>query len=132
MKIVTFLVLLLAGTGAFAQLDLKKAASAASTLGFDASKTGKSIMDSITPKLGLTGDQTTKVSGVVNQFLTNKSSYITTAQTKPAEYKTKLEAGQKTLFDGMKAQVTPAQFTKFLSLKPAQADAANSLTQLFY
>ncbi|NOT76078.1 MAG: hypothetical protein HOP08_14220 [Cyclobacteriaceae bacterium] len=132
MKIVTLLIFLLAGFTAFSQLDLKKATGAASTMGFDPTAIGKGVMESLTSKLGLSGDQTTKVSGLVNQFLTNKSSYIAKSQTKPTEYKSNLEAGQKTLFDGLKANLRPEQFTKLLSLKPATTDKANSLAQLFY
>ena len=132
MKIVTLLTFLLVTTGAVAQLDLKKATSTVSALGFDPTKTGKGIMDSLTPKLGLSGDQTTKVSGIVNQFLTNKSGYIATSKTKPAEYKTKLETEQTATFDKMKGALSPEQYTKFLGLKPAQTDTANALTQLFY
>jgi hypothetical protein len=132
MKIATLLLFLLSTTIASAQLDLKKASSAASALGFDPAKTGKGIMDSLTPKLGLSSTQVTSVSGIVNQFLTNKSSYIATAKTKPAEYKTKFDAEQKTMLDKVKGAITPDQFTKFLGLKPAQTDTANALTQLFY
>ena len=131
-KIITILLFLLASTTTYAQLDLKKAAGTASSLGFDPAKIGKGIMDSLTPKLGLSSDQTTKVSGVVQQFLTKKSTFVAEAKTSPDTYKTKLATEQKPLLDGLKANLKPEQFTKFLGLKPAQTDTANSLSQLFY
>ena len=116
----------------YAQLDLKKATSTATALGFDPAKIGKSIMDTLTPKLGLSSAVTSQVSGLVNQFLTNKSGFVGSAQSKPAEYKTKLESEQKTLFSGLKNTLNPAQYTQFMGMKPAKADASNAISQLFY
>ena len=115
-----------------AQLDLKKAASTATALGFDPAKIGKSIMDTLTPKLGLSNAMTGQVSGLVNQFLTNKSGFMGLAQSKPAEYKTKLEGEQKTLFSGLKDTLNPAQYTQLMGMKPVKADASNAISQLFY
>lgn len=120
------------GIQAQAQLDLKKAASTATALGFDPAKIGKSIMDTLTPKLGLSGGTVSQVSGLVNQFLTNKSGFMNLAQSKPTEYKSKLEGEQKTLFDGLKSSLTPTQMTQFMGMKPAKADASNAISQLFY
>ncbi len=119
-------------TSAHAQIDLKKATATASALGFDPATVGKSIMDMLTPKLKLSSAQTTKVTSLVNTFLTNKSGYAGLAQSKPAEYKTKFAGEQKTLFDGLKGALKPEQFTQFMGLKPAQTDKANALGQLFY
>ncbi len=131
-KIIVLFVALSMGLNAWAQLDLKKAASTASALGLDPAKAGKSIMDMLTPKLGLSGDQTSKVTSLVNTFLTNKSSFMGLMQSKPTEYKTKFAGEQKTLFDGLKGALKPEQYTQFLGLKPAQTDTANALGQLFY
>jgi hypothetical protein len=98
----------------------------------DPAKIGKSIMGTLTPKLGLSNEQTASVTGLVNTFLTNKSAFIGLAQSKPAEYKTKFATEQKTLFDGLKGALKQAQFTQFLGLKPAQTDTANAIGQLFY
>ena len=120
------------GLSTYAQLDLKKASSTAAALGFDPAKIGKSIMDTLTPKLGLSSAVTSQVSGLVNQFLTNKAGFVGSAQSKPAEYKTKLEGEQKTLFSGLKGVLNPAQFTQLMGMKPAKADASNAISQLFY
>ncbi|CAN5170010.1 hypothetical protein BH09BAC3_BH09BAC3_31520 [soil metagenome] len=132
MKIVTIVAFLLASITTYAQMDLKKVASTAAAAGFDPAKIGKGIMDSLTPKLGLSADQSNKVSGVVQQFLTKKSGFVAEAKTSPDSYKAKLATEQKTLFDGLKGNLKPEQYTKFLGLKPAQTDTANSLAQLFY
>lgn len=127
-----FVLAILFSASAFAQIDLKKASGTATALGFDVNKMSQSIMSSLTNKVGLSSAQVTKVTPLVSQFLTNKSSFISIMQSKPAEYKTKFEAEQKTLFDGMKGQLTPAQYTQFLGLKPKQADAADAMSQLFF
>lgn len=113
----------------FGQIDLKKAASAVST---EASKSSKGIMDALTSQLGLSALQTPKVANLVTTFLSAKSTLAPLLQTKPAEYKTKLTTAQTELTNGMKGALNPDQFTKFLSLKPKQADAANALSQLFF
>ena len=133
MKTILIVVLFLGlSLSTYAQLDLKKASSTAAALGFDPAKIGKSIMDTLTPKLGLSNAMTGQVSGLVNQFLTNKSGFMGLAQSKPAEYKTKLEGEQKTLFSGLKDTLNPAQYTQLMGMKPAKADATNSIGQLFY
>jgi len=132
MKIITFILFLLVSSAAYAQLDLKKAAAVSSALGYDPAKIGKGAMDTLTPKLGLSADQATKVSGVIQKFLANKSSFVSESKTKPSSYKTKLEAEQKTLVDGMKSNLTPEQVGTYTGLKPSQTDTANSLYQLFY
>jgi hypothetical protein len=133
MKKILIVVLLLTSSPAlFAQLDLKKATGVASALGMDPAAVGKSIMGSLTPKLGLSSDQTTKVASLVNTFLTNKSTFMGLMQSKPAEYKTKFATEQKTLMDGLKGTLNIAQLTKFTGLKPAQTDTTNALSQLFY
>ena len=126
------MILLFVGIQASAQLDLKSAASTASALGFDPAKVGKSIMDSLTPKLGLSKDVSTQVSGLVNKFLTNKSGFTGLAKSKPAEYQNKLDGEQKSLFSGLKSALNPAQLTQFMGMKPAKADATNAISQLFY
>jgi len=131
-KIIVFALLLGIAFTSKAQLDLKKATSTAAALGFDPAKIGKSIMGTLTPKLGLSGDQVSNVAGLINTFLTNKSSFVGQMQSKPAEYKTKFDAEQKTLLGGLKSALKPAQMTQFMGLKPAQTDTANALFHLFY
>ncbi len=131
-KIIVLILALSAGIQASAQLDLNKATSTASALGFDPVKIGKSIMGTLTPKLGLSTGQTSQVTGMMNTFLTNKSSFMGLLQSKPAEYNTKFAGEQKTLFDGLKGALKPEQFTQFLGLKPAKTDTTNALSQLFY
>lgn len=131
-QIILLIIILALGTNLNAQIDLNKAASTASAMGFDPAEIGKSIMSVLTPKLKLSTDQTTKVTGLVNTFLSNKSGYMGLAQSKPAEYKTKFAGEQKTLFDGLRGALKPEQYTQLLGLKPAQTDKANALGQLFY
>ncbi len=111
---------------AFAQVDLKKAATA------DVMQMGKGIVDLLTSKLSLTALQSPKVASVVTTFLTAKSTIAPLLQSKPADYKTKLASAQTDLMSGMKGALNADQYTKFLGLKPVQADAANVLSQLFH
>lgn len=113
----------------FAQVDLKKAAAAPAA---DVTQMGKGIVDMLTSKLNLTALQSPKVSSAVSTFLTAKSSIAPLLQSKPAEYKTKLAGAQTDLMSGMKGALNADQYTKLLSLKPAKADAANALSQLFF
>jgi hypothetical protein len=116
----------------YAQVDLKKAAAVPTAAATDVSQVGKGIVEMLTSKLSLTALQSPKVAGVVSTFLTAKSTLAPLMKSKPAEYKTKLTTAQTDLTTGMKGALNPEQYTKFLGLKPAKADAANALSQLFF
>jgi hypothetical protein len=117
----------------YAQVDLKKPVAPATTPASTAvAQMGKGIVDVLASKLSLTAMQSPKVASIVSTFLTAKSSLTPLMQSKPAEYKTKLASAQTDLTAGMKGALNPEQYTKFLGLKPAQANAANVLSQLFF
>lgn len=131
-KILVILIMALSINHASAQLDLNKAKQAASNVGLDVNALTKNIMGILTSKLKLGDTQTSKVTDVVSKFLTNKSGFASLMQSKPAEYKTKLDGEQKTLFGGLKGILKPEQFTQFMNLKPKTNDATNALSQLFF
>lgn len=114
-------------TLASAQLDLNKAAA-----GFDVKKLTQSIMTTLTSKVGLSTAQVSAVTQLISQFLTKKSSIMPLAKAQPAEYQSKFEAEQKTLFDKLKGSVSADQFTKFLNLKPKKASSTDAISQLFF
>ncbi|MBL7875677.1 MAG: hypothetical protein JNL53_08430 [Cyclobacteriaceae bacterium] len=131
-KILLLLIILSAASASFAQIDLNKATAAAAPMGFDVNSLTKSIMGTLTGKLKLGEGQTTQVTNLLSKFLTNKSGFMGLMQSKPAEYKTKLEGEQKSLFSGLKGILKPEQFTQFMNLKPKTNDTTNNLSQLFY
>ena len=131
-KILVILIMVFSVNSAMAQLDLNKAKQAATSAGLDVNALTKNIMGTLTSKLKLGDTQISKVSDFVGKFLTNKSGFASLMQSKPTEYKTKLDGEQKTLFSGLKGILKPEQFTQFMNLKPKTNDATNALSQLFF
>jgi len=131
-KILVILIMAFSVNSAMAQLDLTKAKQAASAIGLDVNALTKNIMGALTSKLKLADTQTSKVTDLVSKFLTNKSGFASLMQSKPAEYKTKFDGEQKTLFSGLKGVLKPEQVTQFMNLKPNTNDATNALSQLFF
>ncbi len=111
---------------------LDKAKSAASATGIDANKLTTGIMSKLTPSLGLTTEQTPKVTTAVSTFLAAKSQIMPLLQSNKAEYAQK----QSTLLGNLKTKLTGVllqnQMNKFLGLKPATNSPTNILSQLFY
>ena len=131
-KTLVILIMAFSVNNVMAQLDLNKAKQAATTAGMDVNALTKSIMGTLMSKLKLADNQTSKITDLVSKFLSNKSGFASLMQSKPAEYKTKFEGEQKTLFSGLKGLLKPEQYTQFTNLKPKTNDPANALSQLFY
>jgi hypothetical protein len=112
-----------------AQINVNKPAP---VIGFEPSVIGRDIMETLTPSLKLTGDQTSKVTILVGQFLTKKAEFINEMQTEPDGYRDKFSGQQKTFLTGMKKALKPPQFSQFMLLKPTQPDINQPISQLFY
>ena len=89
------------------------------------------IMSKLTGALSLSADQKTQVTTAVNNFVNQKLNLQTLSATKKTEYAAKLTTLKSDLSTKLKSVVTPAQFAKFQSLKPAATDTNNVLSQLF-
>ena len=118
--------------GAHAQMDVNKPTVKTPASGLDPSITGRGIMDVLTPGLKLDDNQNSKVTILVGQFLTSKSSFLDLMKSQPADYKSKFAQEQRSLFDGLKKELSPNQFKQLMDLKPPQASAENAIGHLFY
>lgn len=131
--IITSVVVLFAIT-AQAQIGgmLDKAKAVAGTSSDNANKLTTGIMTALTPSLGLTAEQTPKVTNAINTFLAAKAQIMPLLQSNKADYAQK----QSTLFSNLKTKLTGIllqnQMNKFLGLKPATNTPTNILSQLFY
>ena len=115
-----------------AQVDVNTPVVTPPASGLDPSIVGRSIMDTLTPKLAMNTDQTAKVTILVGKFLTHKSDFMELKKGNPAEYKSKFDDEQKTLFAGLKEALNSKQFTQLMTLKPSQFDSENAISHLFY
>jgi len=133
-KIVIACAALFFAFGAQAQIGgmLDKAKNAAGAVGVDANKLTTGIMSKLTPSLGLTAEQTPKVTNAINTFLAAKAQIMPLLQSNKADYAQK----QSALFSNLKTKLTGIllqnQMNKFLGLKPATNTPTNILSQLFY
>lgn len=111
---------------------LDKAKAVAGAAGVDANKLTTGIMSKLTPSLGLTAEQTPKVTNAINTFLAAKAQIMPLLQSNKADYAQK----QSALFSNLKTKLTGIllqnQMNKFLGLKPATNTPTNILSQLFY
>lgn len=115
-----------------AQVDVNKPVITIPASGIDPSIAGRSIMDTLTPKLALSPDQTTKVTIFIGKFLTHKSDFMELKKSNPADYQAKFDDEQNALFNGLKGALKPEQLAQFMALKPAQFDSENAISHLFY
>ena len=122
----------------FAQLPgnlqgaVNKVSTTAKSAGIDVNAATSSIMTKLTSALSLTKVQVPDVQEAVTSFLQQKSSILNLSATDKAKYTAKLNDLVSGLQSKLKTSLTPAQYTKFLSLKPATNTASNPLSQLFY
>ncbi len=109
-----------------------KVSTTAKSAGIDVNAATSSIMTKLTSALSLTKVQVPDVQKAVTSFLEQKSSILNLSATDKAKYTAKLNNLTSGLLTKLKTSLTPAQYTKFLSLKPATNTASNPLSQLFY
>lgn len=133
-KLIIAAAILLSVTATQAQIGgmLDKAKAIAGAAGVDVNKLTSGIMSKLTPSLGLTTEQTPKVTNAVNTFLAAKAQIMPLLQSNKADYAQK----QSSLFSNLKTKLTGIllqnQMNKFLGLKPATNTPTNILSQLFY
>ncbi len=126
------LIILIIGVEASGQLDVNTPKVKTPASGLDPSIAGRKMMDELTPGLKLDENQNSKVTILIGQFLTHKSSLLDLQKSQPAEYKKKLADEQKILFDQLRGALNPDQFRKLMDLKPPQATSENAMSHLFY
>jgi len=114
------------------QNSVNKVSTTAKSAGIDVNAATSSIMTKLTSALSLTKVQVPDVQKAVTSFLQQKSSILNLSATDKAKYTSKLNDLVSGLQSKLKTSLTPAQYTKFLSLKPATNTASNPLSQLFY
>ena len=114
------------------QNSVNKVSTTAKSAGIDVNAATSSIMTKLTSALSLTKVQVPDVQKSVTSFLQQKSSILNLSATDKAKYTAKLNDLTTGLQTKLKTTLTPAQYTKFLSLKPATNTASNPLSQLFY
>ena len=126
------LIILIIGLEAHAQLDVNKPTVKTAAGGLDPSIAGRKMMDELTPGLKLDDNQNSKITILIGQFLTHKSSFLDLQKSQPTEYKKKFADEQQILFDQLKGALSPDQFRQLMDLKPPQASAENAMSHLFY
>ena len=125
-------IILIIGLEADAQLDVNKPTVKTTASGLDPSIAGRKMMDELTPGLKLDDNQNSKITILIGQFLTHKSSFLDLQKSQPTEYKKKFADEQQILFDQLKGALSPDQFRQLMDLKPPQASAENAMSHLFY
>lgn len=98
----------------------------------DIGGTANGLLGLLKPKLALSDAQGPKLTGLLTEFLTSKSSILSLAKSNPTDYINKFGGIQGKLFSGLKTLLSAAQYTKFLGLKPKASDAGNLLSHLFF
>lgn len=109
-----------------------KATTVAAENGIDVNSLKSSIMTKLTSSLALTQLQTPKVTEIVGGFLTKKADVLKTTGTDKAKNAAKLSELTSSMTSSLQKVLTPAQMTKFNSLKPTSNKTDNVLSQLFY
>ncbi len=126
------LIILIIGLEADAQLDVNKPTVKMPASGLDPSIAGRKMMDELTPGLKLDDNQNSKITILIGQFLTHKSSFLDLQKSQPPEYKKKFADEQQVLFDQLRGALNPEQFRQLMDLKPPHASAENAMSHLFY
>ena len=114
------------------QSAVNKVSTTAKSSGVDVSSATSGIMTKLTSALSLTSAQVPNVQKDVTNYLEQKSSILNLSATDKAKYTAKANDLINSLQAKLKTNLTSAQFTKYLSLKPSTNTATNALSQLFY
>jgi len=94
--------------------------------------TASAITSFLKPKLAISDAQSPKVIGQISEFLKTKSAFIEQAKSNPTEYIARFNSAQARFQSELRAVLTPAQYSKFLDLKPKSSDSGNLLSHLFF
>lgn len=90
------------------------------------------IVSKLNTALTLTDVQKTKLSESITAFLNQRSLILPLAGSNPKTYDTKLNSMHNGFYRKLKSILTADQYTKFQTLKPADNDTTNVLSQLYY
>lgn len=90
------------------------------------------IVSKLNTALTLTDVQKTKLSESITAFLNQRSLILPLAGSNPKTYDTKLNSMHNGFYRKLKSILTADQYTRFLTLKPADNDTTNVLSQLYY
>jgi hypothetical protein len=90
------------------------------------------IVSKLNTALTLTDVQKTKLPESITAFLNQRSLILPLAGSNPKTYDTKLNSMHNGFYRKLKSILTADQYAKFLTLKPADNDATNVLSQLYY
>ncbi len=100
--------------------------------GFDANAVCNGIVIQLTPALGLTKDQVSKMTSVVLSFLQSKSQILPLLQKDKSAYDKKFDVISGNLKTKLNGILLQSQMNTFLSLKPSTNTPNNILSHLFY
>jgi hypothetical protein len=98
----------------------------------DVNVLAKNLLTIMTPKLGLTTEQSPKVLTSVTTFLTAKSGILPLMERDPKTYSDKFGVIQSDMMKGLKVILTPQQVTQFMGLMPKENDPKNVMNHLFF
>jgi hypothetical protein len=98
----------------------------------DVNVLAKNLLTIMTPKLGLTTEQSPKVLTSVTTFLTAKSGILPLMERDPKAYSDKFGVIQSDMMKGLKVILTPQQVTQFMGLMPKENDPKNVMNHLFF
>jgi hypothetical protein len=92
----------------------------------------KNLLTIMTPKLGLTTEQSPKVLTSVTTFLTAKLGILPLMERDPKTYSDKFGVIHGDMMKGLKVILTPQQVTQFMGLMPKENDPKNVMNHLFF
>jgi hypothetical protein len=98
----------------------------------DVNVLAQNLLTIMTPKLGLTTEQSPKVLTSLTTFLHAKSGIMPLMDKDPKSYSEKFGVIQGDMMKGLKVILTPQQVTQFMGLMPKEHDTKNVMNHLFF
>jgi len=131
-NIVLFLFILIAGTESI-HAQARPAPKPLDVLPItNIAETASGLLGILKTKLAMSDTQGPKMTSLLTEFLNSKSGIIPLARTNPADYTVKFAGIKEKFLNGLKSELTSAQYTKFLGLKPKASETDNLLHHLFF
>ena len=98
----------------------------------DVNVLAQNLLTIMTPKLGLTNEQSPKVLTSLTTFLQAKSGIVPLMDKDPKSYSEKFGVIHGDMMKGLKVILTPQQVTQFMGLMPKEHDSKNVMNHLFF
>jgi hypothetical protein len=98
----------------------------------DVNVLAKNLLTIMTPKLGLTTEQSPKVLTLLTTFLHAKSGIVPLMDKEPKSYSDKFGVIHGDMIKGLKVVLSPQQMTQFAGLMPKEHDQKNVMNHLFF